>query len=248
MGVLETPAFSLEHTFQSQQILKWQKLWTLDGVKHLIVVGDKLCIANQYERKGKTYTFVSGSDDDYFDVWFEVFDLKTDYIEVDRKFRRCLGPVAFAEKLCKGLHKLNVPEFQVFLESFFLSNLPRSRASYWMEQLCTVCCGAKKKSVPGYGTVCWTPVPTMQQFEDNIGTEDASWYLPANLVKKIKKAYEAWLENEDVLSMPEEDEQFIIRNYNMGSSEFVEWFMDSEEDYEYLKLLLKLGRKYGAVK
>ena len=248
MGVLETPAFSLEHTFQSHQLLKWQKLWTMDGVKHQIVVGDKLCIANQYERKQKTYTFIMGSDDDYFDIWFDVFDLKTDYTEVDRKFRRCMGPVASVEKMCKGLHKLNIPEFQVFLESFFLSNLPRSRAAYWMEQLCAACCGAKRKNVPGYGTVYWTPVPTMQQFEDNIDSEDASWYLPDNLVKKVKKAYAEWLEKKDESPMPEEDERFIMKNYHMSSKEFTEWFMDGEEDYEYLKLLLRLGRKYGAVK
>ena len=117
-----------------------------------------------------------------------------------------------------------------------------------MEQLCAACCGAKRKNVPGYGTVYWTPVPTMQQFEDNIDSEDASWYLPDNLVKKVKKAYAEWLEKKDDLPMPEEDERYIMKNYNMGSSEFTEWFMDGEEDYEYLKLLLRLGRKYGVVK
>lgn len=117
-----------------------------------------------------------------------------------------------------------------------------------MEQLCAACCGAKRKNIPGYGTVYWTPVPTMQQFEDNIDSEDASWYLPANLVEKVKKAYTEWLEKKDDFQMPEEDERFIKKNYNMSSSEFTEWFMDSEEDYEYLKLLLRLGRKYGAVK
>lgn len=117
-----------------------------------------------------------------------------------------------------------------------------------MEQLCAACCGAKRKQVPGYGAVYWTPVPTMQQFEDNIDSEDASWYLPGNLVKKVKKAYADWLEKKDDLSMPEEDERFIMKNYHMSSKEFTEWFMDGEEDYEYLKLLLKLGRKYGAVK
>ena len=158
-------------------------------MKHQIVVGDKLCIANQYERKGKTYTFVMGSDDDYFDIWFDVFDLKTDYTEVDRKFRRCMGPVASAQKMCKGLHRLAIPEFQVFLESFFLSNLPRGRAAYWMEQLCAACCDVKRKNVPGYGTVYWTPVPTMQPVAANIESEEPTWYLPAHLVKKVQKAH-----------------------------------------------------------
>lgn len=214
-----------------------------------MVVGDKLCVAGQYDRKQKTYTFIMGQDDDYFDVWFEFFDLKTDYIDVDMKFRRCLGQVAAVEKMCKGLHVLHVPEFQSFLESFFTSKLPRKRALYWMEQLCAACGGVKKKNIPGYGSYEWYPVPTMQQFEEKIESEEASWYLPGNLVKKVVKEYDEWKSTPGAAPvMPEADENLIARCYNMSSSEFTDWFMDGEEDYIYLKVLLKLGRKYGMVR
>lgn len=247
MGVLKTPLFDIDKTLQTQQCLKFRKAWSIDGPKYVAVVGDKLCVANQYSRKGSTFTFVMGSDDDYFDVWFDFFDLKHDYLWTDRKLRRCMGPVSYAQKMECGIHLLNVPEWQMLLESFFVSNLPRPRAAYWMEQLCAACCGVKRKNVPGLGSFIWTPVPTVEQFIDARSSGELEWYLPSGCIRKLNTFVDSYLSGGISASVffSEKDRKMVGDWYGMSPEEFCEWFLDDEHDMLYLSVLLQTARRHG---
>ena len=56
MGLLETPAFSLDNTYLSHQTIKWQRRLAADGVKHVVVMGSKLCVMSQRGSRGCTRT------------------------------------------------------------------------------------------------------------------------------------------------------------------------------------------------
>lgn len=247
MGVLQTPNFSLEKTTSSNQCLTLSKLWTIDGPKYTAVVGDKLCIANQYDRLGMTNTFVMGSDDDYFDTWFDFFDLKRDYLQVHRKFMRCMGPVSYAEKHLKGLHLVNVPSFQACMEDLFTDRFPKKKSTFWFEQLCAACCGVKHKSVPGIGSVQWCQVPTPDQVLEAYSAGELDWYFPPNAVAQIVVRVRDYIDYGYFRSYEpsKRDQQLIRRYYGFSFDEFCDWFLDDEEDYDYLCVLLATARKQG---
>lgn len=245
MGLLETPAFSLDNTYLSHQTIKWQRRLSTDGVKHVVVMGSKMCIMSQRERQQRVYTYLSAPEEDLMSMWFYFLDLGRDYIDVERRFRACLGPVSSAQRSLSGMHDLNIPEFQLWLEQFFTSKLPLHRAVYWMEQLCACCCGVKHKNVPGLGSVAWTPVPTIEQLDKALHSDDIWWYLPENCIKQLSTAFDEYLETGRVepRKLGKLDIQLLRRHYMMDPGEFTEWFLDGERDKQHLANLLELARR-----
>lgn len=245
MGLLETPAFSLDNTYLSHQTIKWQRRLTADGVKHVVVMGSKLCVMSQRERQQRVYTYLSAPEDELMSMWFYFLDLGRDYLEVERRFRACLGPVSSAQRQLSGMHDLNIPESQLWLEQFFTSRLPLHRAVYWMEQLCACCCGVKHKNVPGMGELLWTPVPTIEQLDKALGSEDIWWHLPEGCVKQLQAEFSLYMDTGYVASreLGKQGTRLIKRHYAMTPGEFNEWFLDGEHDKEHLANLLWLARK-----
>ena len=245
MGLLETPAFSLDNTYLSHQTIKWQRRLAADGVKHVVVMGSKLCVMSQRSRQQRVYTYLSAPEDELMSLWFYCLDLGRDYLEVERRFRACLGPVSSAQRQLSGMHDLNIPEFQLWLEQFFTSRLPLHRAVYWMEQLCACCCGVKHKNVPGMGELLWTPVPTMEQLDKALQSEDIWWHLPEGCVKQLQAEFSSYMDTGYVAGreLSKQDIRLVKRHYMMSPSEFHEWFLDGEHDKAHLANLLWLARK-----
>lgn len=246
MGVLKTPCFSLDETYKSLQCLKWQKIFTLDGPKHLIVCGDKLCIANQYKRLGQTYTFIAGSDNDLFDTWFDFFDLSYDYSYIGRSIRRSLGVLSYGQRMLNGLHLVNIPSHQLFFESFLLSKYDRQRAAYWFEQLCAACCGVKHKKVPGALEILWTPVPTIDIVVEKYHEGELDWYMPPKLVSSLMIAVNKYITTGYIPETTKDiSEKLIGKYYNMTVDQYTEWFMDgSNHDRKYIRLLSNMVYRY----
>ena len=75
MFYMQIPFFSLDKTFESGQNLLWKKI--CDG-KYIVTHRNKIV---QVEQNRDRFMF-SCSQDDFYNIWFEYFDLGTDYMDL----------------------------------------------------------------------------------------------------------------------------------------------------------------------
>ena len=91
MFVIEVPFINLDHIYNSGQAPRWIKL----KESHYIVPhGDKaLKIQQQRDRFDfdRYRLIMNCSEKDFYDIWFNYFDLKTDYLHLNIKTKRLGG-------------------------------------------------------------------------------------------------------------------------------------------------------------
>lgn len=160
MFALESPGFNLHDTFMSRQSLMWDMRPTLDGAAYTVVNGSHSCKVLQ----AKNRLLVSGSEEDFFDVWFNYFDLSTDYIELDKACGRLCYPISKASKLSNGVHMLNIDPFESMLTQTLWWKCDSKAARRKLRLICERTGSHKKKNYNGIGSVEHCMIPTYDEF------------------------------------------------------------------------------------
>lgn len=248
MPVLKTPGFSLDRTYKTQQTYGWKRVMSLDGVRHIITSEDRILVAHQWKRQGETYTMFWGPDTEFFDFWFNYFDLQHDYQHTSRQCRAALGPMSRAERTVSGFHMINLPQFQSYIEHHIRSHVrSRKNALAYYSSLCAACCGVRHKTFSGLGSVKWVPFPTPEQVIEK--QDEIYWYLPRKVGMSIINATNRYINNEPYELPPMmsgKNMKTLQFSYNMDPENVIDWFMDgTDHDMKYVDMLLTMADAYN---
>lgn len=147
MFVIEVPYFNLDKIYESYQAPRWIKL---KESKYIIPHRDKALKIEQQ----KTRLIMSCSEQDFYDIWFNYFDLKTDYYDV---------PYIMGN----GIHILNQDYFESYVFSRITTNLGYTKANIALNHIAQVCGIEHKQSMREAGRVTWYEWPTPEMILKN---------------------------------------------------------------------------------
>lgn len=159
MFAITVPGFSLANTFDSRQSLMWRKVFTIDGECYIVTHRDKFCKVSQ----AKDRILVSGSEEDFYDVWFDYFDLSVDYAALDMECKTMCYPVARASRCVYGVHMLNLDPVESMLTQLLWWKCDSIRARDRLRTICDLAGTHKKRSYPGVGQVEVAFIPTLEE-------------------------------------------------------------------------------------
>lgn len=165
MIAITVPGFSLDDTFNAKQSLMWQKVFTFSSHCYIVVHKQSTCKISQV----KDRILVSGSEEDFFDVWFKYFDLDVDYIALDRACRSLGYIISRASRLAYGVHMLNVDPVESMLTQLLWWKCDFYRARNKLRLLCSIAGTRKAHHYDGIGMVDVAFVPTLDQLNANKG-------------------------------------------------------------------------------
>nr|DAV91445.1 MAG TPA: 8-oxoguanine DNA glycosylase [Caudoviricetes sp.] len=163
MIAITVPGFSLDYTFNAQQSFMWRKVFTYDGHCYIVVNKQNACRISQV----KDRILISGSEEDFFDVWFKYFDLDVDYTTLDRACRSLGYIVSKASRLAYGVHMLNIDPVESMLTQLLWWKCDSYRAKNELKLLCSVAGTRKSYHYNGIGAVDIAFVPTLGQLKAN---------------------------------------------------------------------------------
>lgn len=179
MVAITVPGFSLDCTFNARQSLMWRKVFTFDGHCYIVVNGQSACRISQV----KDRILISGSEEDFFDIWFEYFDLDVDYTALDRACRSLGYVMSRASRLAYGVHMLNIDPVESMLTQLLWWKRDSCRARNELRLLCSVAGTRKSYYHNGIGTVDIALMPTLDQL--NANKEFLSKVLTYSVASKV---------------------------------------------------------------
>lgn len=179
MVAITVPGFSLDYTFNAKQSLMWQKVLTFDSHCYVVVHKQSTCKISQV----KDRILVSGSEEDFFNVWFEYFDLGADYIALDRACRSLGYIISRASRLAYGVHMLNINPVESMLTQLLWWKCDSHRARNRLRLLCSIAGAHKSCHYNGVGTIDVALLPTLEQL--NANKELLSKVLTSSVASKV---------------------------------------------------------------
>lgn len=114
MFVIEVPYFNLNKTYQSGQHLRWIKL---RDSKYVIPHKDKALKVEQQ----KDRLIMSCNNEDFYNIWFDYFDLKTDYMQINFAMKKIDELKAISVR-GKGIHIINKDPFEAIVIELLLKD------------------------------------------------------------------------------------------------------------------------------
>lgn len=170
MYVLKVPNFNLEHIFQSCQDVYIRRIFGFERSGYMFFFGEHMVKVEQQEDR----VLFSCDDDTFYDVWFDFFDLSTDYAELNSVAHRSRSEISVAARSCSGLHLLRQEPFDVVLkELMFVGRSPRD-ARECLKSIAEASTEERGKTLKGYGYLRWHPLPNPDQLESSLELLD--WF------------------------------------------------------------------------
>ena len=167
MFVIEIPYFNLDHIYNSGQAPRWIKL--KEG-KYIVPYKDKaLKIEQQRNRFDWTRhrIIMNCTEDDFYNVWFEYFDLRTDYLKENCKVRKLGGKFKKIANRGHGVHILRQDIFEAFVLSRLIKNLGYEEAAKILNHIAEACGIKHVQSMREAGRITWYEFPTPEMILEN---------------------------------------------------------------------------------
>lgn len=153
MFVIEIPFFDLNEIYKTEQAIRWRKV---NENKYVICHNDKIVLVQQFRNK-KAFLC---SEEEFYKVWFDYFDLKFDYYNSDFKLKlfskKKLNPL-FKIKLSQNKRIIKQDIFETMI--YYLLNKENRRDKF----LRISALGDKKKNTLNGLKVCWNKFPTYEE-------------------------------------------------------------------------------------
>lgn len=232
MFVIEIPYLSLRRLASTKQGLRWKELSDPEEKgtrvdshsKYIIPVGNKVI---KVEQKKERFAF-SCNDDDFFEIWYNFFDLQFDYEEAVGLIHYNTVPGSEMRKLLwkgKSIRILNHDLLETIITQVLIEGKPIWEAKYLVERFCSKFGEKHKQAMLESGKVTWYGFPDLERLS------------------------EITYESLNFLGLKEKQEGFfeLITNIVEGDIDLEELrFMSYDESMEYLMAcgIKKLTAKY----
>lgn len=243
MFVIEVPYFNLDQIYNSGQVPRWIKL---KESKYVVLHKSySLKIEQQRDKYDLTkYRFImSCSEEDFYNIWFDYFDLKTDYQEQNLKIKKLGGKFKVPANRGHGIHIIKQDAFEAYVYAKLIKYAGYKKAYAAMNHIAETCGIKHIQSMREAGKVTWYEWPTPEMILNKFDKlkkmgKINSWLK--NLCEDIAyNGYKLFSENDlfklfgmhDVSAFPiEEVLEAIERNFKMSIDEFKNEYLDGVEN------------------
>lgn len=171
MFIINIPYFNLDNIYKSGQIFTWYRL---DDGKYIVPFRDK---AIKVEQRRDTISF-SCSEEDFYNIWYEYFDLDTPYDKLHFKYKGLGGHFKISCNRCSGLHIIKQDLFEIIIASCLETATSIERTRQMMNSIAQKCGKKHKQSIRG--EVIWYEFPTPEQIlkkKSNLTTQDIGYKI-----------------------------------------------------------------------
>lgn len=156
MFVIEAPYFSLDQTYLSGQIFRWVRV---QAGKYIIPHGERVLKVEQVRNR----LIMDCNEREFYDHWFDYFDLATDYGSLNEKLKFCTEYLKICSVRGSGIHIIKQDLFETII-TFIVSqqqSIPRIRAI--LDKLCSICGLVHRQGMKECGRVTWYEFPTPEE-------------------------------------------------------------------------------------
>lgn len=244
MFVIEVPYFNLDHIYNSGQVPRWIKL---KESKYVVFhKNHSLKIEQQRDKYDLTrYRLVmSCSEEDFYNIWFDYFDLKTDYQKENIDIKMLGGKFKVPANRGHGIHIIKQDDFEAYVYANIVTKVGYKKAYAAMNHIANVCGIKHVQSMREAGKVTWYEWPSPEMILNKfdklkkmgkinfwledlckaIVSDDASYEYEENDLYKLFAMH-------DLSVFPcEEVSNVIERNFKMSIDEFVSEYLDGVEN------------------
>lgn len=208
MFVIETPYFSLQKTYDSGQVFRWIRL---SDDKYIIPYKDKALKVEQRKER----LIMSCSEDDFYNIWFDYFDLSTDYMHINFEAKRMGEHMKICSVRGNGIHILKQDLFEMIV-TFMLATASNIQTIKSRLNLICIACGKKRvQSMREAGKVTWYEFPTPQEVvehESAIGSLGLE--RKEHIISIANDIIDGWLDLEDLQQMSYEDAREYLMQFD----------------------------------
>lgn len=200
MYALGIPFCNLDQIYKSGQAFRWIRM--NDG-KYIIPWYDKAVKVTQQ----RDWISFDCSEEDFFNIWWNYFDIGTDYQELYFQMKNLDGENRIAANRAKGIHILSQPTFETIIACVLEANTSIERTREMMNGIAQ-CCGKKhKQAMKEAGQVIWYEFPTPEQIvkgQDWLTTQECG-YKKKTIIALCQDIIDGWLDL-DELEIMDHDE------------------------------------------
>lgn len=167
MFVIEVPYFNLDHIYDSGQVPRWIKL---KESKYVVIHKDKaLKIEQQRDRFDWTRhrLIMSCSEEDFYNIWFEYFDLRMDCLSENMSIKKLGGKFKVPATRGHGIHIIKQDPFEAYVLAKIITNAGYEKAFAAMNHIAEVCGVCHKQAMREAGRITWYEWPTPQMILEN---------------------------------------------------------------------------------
>lgn len=191
MYVIEVPFLNLEKTFVSGQNLRWRKL---KENKFIVIYGDKAVKVEQQRQR----LVMACNNDDFYDIWFDYFDLRYDYSKANRIIKKQDAFLQICAVKEQGVRIIRQDLFEVIITQMLVENMPVGyQTQELIESLCEQLGVEHKQSMREAGKVTWYEFPTAEALINNKQIiESLFWGKSDKVISICKMIREGWLDLE----------------------------------------------------
>lgn len=178
MYVLTIPNFSLSQIYESCQDMAVKRIFGYERTACLFFKGEEML---KVEQVGDRVLF-SCTDDQFYDMWFDFFDLSTDYSVLNIAARRIKSSksVMDAAKRSSGIHLLSQDPWECVLKETVFNGCKPSVARGRLESIKEASTEERGKTLKGFGYIKWRPLPGPDQLESSLELLD--WFCDTEVV------------------------------------------------------------------
>lgn len=160
MFVIEVPYFNLDQIYNSGQVPRWIKL--KEG-KYVIPFRDKALKIEQQRDKfdfNKHRLIMSCPEEDFYNIWFDYLDLRTDCLDINIKVKCLGGKFKVPANRGSGIHIVHQDKFEAYVLAKLITYAGYEKAAIAMNHIAEVCGVKHTQSMREAGRITWYEWPT----------------------------------------------------------------------------------------
>lgn len=244
MFVIDVPYFNLDHIYNSGQAPRWIKL---KESKYVIAHKDKVLKIEQVRDRSdwtKYRLIFSCTEEEFFNIWFEYFDLRMDCLAENSKIKRLGGKFKVPANRGFGIHILKQDPFEAYILCKIITNAGYQKAFAAMNHIAQVCGTSHTQNMREAGKITWYEFPTPEMILENFDNLKRMGKINAWLKKLclaiINDGFDVTTTDNELFrlfAMHDLEvfplagiEETLAKNFDCEPDEFADWHLDDVEN------------------
>lgn len=248
MFVIEVQYFNLDHIYNSGQAPRWIQLsQSPEKSKYVIPYRDKaLKIEQQRDRYDwtKFRLIMSCSEEDFYNIWFEYFDLRMDCSYENNKIKRLGGKFKIPANRGHGIHILKQDHFEAYILSKLITRWGYASAHLMMNRLVEIYGVCHEQSMREAGRITWYEFPTPEMIFEKVTKlkelDDVNAYLKDLCKAIIVDGFDFTQSDNELFRLfgmhemnvfpLEEIRNTLVKNFGENPEDFADWYLNEIEN------------------